>query len=461
MRRPTAGDQRGMTLVETILALGLSVMLVLPMMGWAQLAMHQQVAVRERNISGASLGILRTHFLRDVANSHRAVVDGDDLRDCDADTGYDGTGSGGTPLLALSRGDERIVYSVAPSEDSAASLWRRVCDAENRGTVGATPLVDEVDPKVTGASCEPRDPAPPSESRPCHRVELRVTTPQLDQVVLSATVRSDGELDELPPSVVAGADPLVGPAPLRVQFTSTGSVDPGGGELVFHWDFGDGSTSSEANPTHTYVQPGSYTTVLTATNELGGSGEATIEITATNRPPIAVIAAPANDAAAFRGELVQFSSKGSNDDADAARSGHITAWAWDFGDGTTSNAPEPVKAYDRLRPEGYVVTLTVTDSDGTTASATSLLRIVNRAPTVQIVADRTSGASPLSVDLAAVVVDELTMASNPPLTYAWDLGNGTTSTSADPPAVTYTGAGSRTVRGRSPTTPARRRPPPR
>ncbi len=477
MRRRTTGEQRGMTLIETMLALALSVMLVLPMFGWAQLAMHQQVAVRERNVAGASLGLLRAHFLRDVATGHRAVVEGDELRDCGRGddrrdgSGADGSGADGTPLLTLTRGEQRIVYSIAPTEESAAGLWRRVCDTEQRGSVGATPLVDAVNPSLTDVTCDANHPQqvrsllrgdepgvlagaagqrPTTASAPCRRVQLRVTTPQIDQVVLSATVRADGDTaldaDELLPDVVVGADPQVGPAPLTVRFTSLGSVDPRGGELSLRWDFGDGTTSTEAHPTHTYARPGEFVAVLTATNELGGAARASVTITASNRLPVAVIAAPANGSQAFRGELVRFSSAGSNDDADASRGARIVAWAWDFGDGTTSNLAEPSKAYDRLRPEGYPITLTVTDTDGGTASTVSLLRIVNRVPTARITANRTSGASPLSVDLAAVVTDESTMAVNPPLSYSWDLGNGTTSTLADPPSVTYTGAGNRSVR---------------
>ena len=484
MRRGIAADQRGMTLVETMLALALSVMLVLPMLGWAQVAMQQQVAVRDRNLAGTSLGLLRTYFLQDVATAHRAVVDGDELVDCDG-----GDGSGGTPLLTLTRNDQRIVYSIAPTDESDAGLWRRVCDTSGRGASGS-PLVEAVNPKVTDATCEhletqqvlrlfrdelaaPADQAAAGRTAAeeqtaaekaavekaeaergvsigCRRVELRVSTPALDQVVLSAVVRADGDtelIDEVPvPDIVLGADPQSGPAALRVQFTSKGSTDPRGGRLSFAWDFGDGATSSEADPVHVYERPGDFTAVLTATNDLGASARASVVIRATNNAPVAVIAAPANDTSAFRGELVRFSSKGSNDDADAGRDSRIVAWAWDFGDGTTSTEPDPVKAYDRLRPEGYPVTLTVTDSDGGTGVALIFVRVVNRIPTVQIVANRTSGTTPLSVDFSSVVVDESTMAVNPALTYAWDFGNGTTSTLADPPATTYTGAGSRTVR---------------
>ena len=472
MTRPTAGDQRGMTLIETMLALGLSVMLVLPMMGWAQVAMHQQVQIRERNLAGASLGTLRTHFLRDVATAHRADVGGDGIADCAPGTRGGGTsrGKGATPLFALTRDEQRIVYSVGPTDETDAGLWRRVCDRTGDREVAASVLVDEVNAALTDASCDSRHPqqvrglgrgeepgvlatgddrGAPAAAPGCRRVQLRVTTPELDQVVLSATVRSSGETideEQLLPDVVIGADPQSGAAPLQVRFTSKGSSDPLGGALTFEWDFGDGTTATEDAPMHVYDRPGTFTAVLTATNELGGSASASVPITVTNRPPVAVISAPPNDTAVARGQLVSFSSTGSNDDADAVRGGRIVSWTWDFGDGTTSTLPAPTKAYDRLRPEGYVVTLTVTDGDGATATALALIRVLNTVPTVQIVADRTAGSSPLAVQLAAIVSDEAAMAVNPPLTYAWDLGNGTTSNLATPPSVTYTGAGSRTVR---------------
>ncbi len=58
------------------------------------------------------------------------------------------------------------------------------------------------------------------------------------------------------------ASPVQGNAPLPVQFTdnSTGNV------TSWLWDFGDGTISSEQNPTHTYSGPGSYSVTLNASN---------------------------------------------------------------------------------------------------------------------------------------------------------------------------------------------------
>ena len=58
-----------------------------------------------------------------------------------------------------------------------------------------------------------------------------------------------------------------GGAPLEVCFQSSCSQDPG----TFSWNFGDGGTSDEANPCHTYEDKGQYSVVLTATGD--GSGE--------------------------------------------------------------------------------------------------------------------------------------------------------------------------------------------
>jgi hypothetical protein len=63
-------------------------------------------------------------------------------------------------------------------------------------------------------------------------------------------------------------DPADGLAPLLVQF-SDGSSAPGSTLSGWHWDFGDGATSSLQNPTHSYAQPGRYTVTLRVENALG------------------------------------------------------------------------------------------------------------------------------------------------------------------------------------------------
>ncbi|MFZ0825994.1 MAG: PKD domain-containing protein [Verrucomicrobiia bacterium] len=58
--------------------------------------------------------------------------------------------------------------------------------------------------------------------------------------------------NNLPPVVVASATPTSGAAPLTVVFSSVGSHDPEGAALSYNWSFGDGTTSTSANPSHIY-----------------------------------------------------------------------------------------------------------------------------------------------------------------------------------------------------------------
>lgn len=89
-----------------------------------------------------------------------------------------------------------------------------------------------------------------------HSNEVRVTTP------------STGPLPAPPPSApvigLVGA-PLTGTAPLTVTFINKTT----GAGVVYSWNFGDGTGSTLANPTHVYAAPGNYTVTLIATNNVG------------------------------------------------------------------------------------------------------------------------------------------------------------------------------------------------
>ncbi|NOZ47086.1 MAG: PKD domain-containing protein [Chlorobi bacterium] len=68
------------------------------------------------------------------------------------------------------------------------------------------------------------------------------------------------------------------------QFHSAGSTDSDGTISSYSWNFGDGGTSSSANPTHAYATAGSYTATLTVTDNGGltGTDQATVTITAVS-----------------------------------------------------------------------------------------------------------------------------------------------------------------------------------
>ena len=79
------------------------------------------------------------------------------------------------------------------------------------------------------------------------------------------------------------AEPQNGPAPLAVWFTDTSTGNP----TAWNWSFGDGNTSSERNPVHTYGAPGTYTVNLTVSNT---DGSATL-----SRPGYITVTAPKGD----------------------------------------------------------------------------------------------------------------------------------------------------------------------
>jgi PKD repeat protein len=91
-----------------------------------------------------------------------------------------------------------------------------------------------------------------------------------------ASVRID--LQNHAPVALISAAPVSGFVPLTVVFTGTASYDPEGAPITYRWDFGEGSTSSEANPVHRYTKPGVYTVKLVVQDVEGMLGQDEIDI---------------------------------------------------------------------------------------------------------------------------------------------------------------------------------------
>jgi PKD repeat protein len=108
------------------------------------------------------------------------------------------------------------------------------------------------------------------------------------------------------PTAAVSANRTSGQAPLAVTFSSAGSADPEGGALGYAWNFGDGGTSTAANPSHTYAANGTYTARLTVTDPAGNTGSASITVNVGNTAPVVTLNGPANGALFDFGDAVPF-----------------------------------------------------------------------------------------------------------------------------------------------------------
>ena len=178
-----------------------------------------------------------------------------------------------------------------------------------------------------------------------------------------------GALDEsnAAPVAQASAAPLVVSAFDTVTFTGSTSSDPDGDALSHSWLFGDGGTSTAADPTHQYVLPGTYDVVHTVTDPGGATGSVSVSITVTalplgNVPPDASFTAtPTTGVAPLS---VNFDASASSDPESSA-----LTYTWTYGDGMPDGSG--VNATHVFSSVGtFTVTLRVTDEAGLFDEAT-------------------------------------------------------------------------------------------
>ncbi|CAM5458979.1 hypothetical protein SALBM217S_05216 [Streptomyces griseoloalbus] len=87
------------------------------------------------------------------------------------------------------------------------------------------------------------------------------------------------------PLAQAKANTTSGEAPLNVDLLLGGQLRPGRGRVAYAWTFGDGATSTAANPSRAYTANGQYTATLKVTDPTGKSATASVQITVGNAAP--------------------------------------------------------------------------------------------------------------------------------------------------------------------------------
>jgi PKD repeat protein len=177
---------------------------------------------------------------------------------------------------------------------------------------------------------------------------------------------------------------------------------------TFAWNFGDGSSSTEANPVHGFNDNGVYTVTQTVTN-VCGNVSSTQQVTIA-LPPVASFVPAANDTIC-KGQSVLFQST-------SGFSPTSLLWTFEGGTPSSSTSPNPVVTYNQSGV--FDVTLVATNANGTTTSNFNDLIIVNDKPQVSF--------SQIGDELTIYFTQNVVNGTNA----TWNFGDGQTSNAVNP-----------------------------
>ena len=209
------------------------------------------------------------------------------------------------------------------------------------------------------------------------------------------------------------AVPTLGPAPLNVQFTDASK----GGPTGWFWEFSDGGTAFEQNPSHLFQQEGLFTIKLEVSNSFGND---TIE-----KPDFISVKASGGLQADFTVDkalgFVPLTVKFTD-----LSNGDPTGWLWKFGDGGNTDTQNPAHTY--LVDGIFNVELTATK--GTVISIENKINLItateNR-PSANFKASATAGQIPFEVKFTDLSQPVGNIGS-----WTWDFGDGKSSTEQNP-----------------------------
>ncbi len=216
------------------------------------------------------------------------------------------------------------------------------------------------------------------------------------------------------PIAAFSADITTACVPATIQFSDNSTSPPGSGNIIsWLWDFGDGNTSTQQNPTHIYASTGFYSVTLQVTSNTGCKG-----FTGANRYIRVVNGIDANFDFA---QSVTCRPPFTINFVDQSSGPGSFTYTWNFGNGSPlSNQQNPTATY--TAPGTYPVQLTIQSSLGCNGTIQK---------DITLTANTTDFITPPTTCIGKPVT--FTNSSTPvPVSSAWDFGDGTTSAQINP-----------------------------
>jgi len=213
----------------------------------------------------------------------------------------------------------------------------------------------------------------------------------------------------------------------QFNFTNNSSITTG--TLTYAWTFGDGNVSTIANPTHSYINAGTYTVKLVVTSGLGCKDSTTRSVTVFAKPTVDF--SVNSLAQCVNGNSFVFTNN-------TTIGNGTVSYVWRFGDGNTATTANATHSY--LAAGTYIVKLIAVSNNGCSDSTTQTVT-VNPKPTVDF------SINTIAQCLATnqFIFTNLSTITAGTLTHDWSFGNGATSVQASP-SYSYIAAGSYNVK---------------
>lgn len=200
--------------------------------------------------------------------------------------------------------------------------------------------------------------------------------------------------------VVCGPDPVSAYSAAPTGF-SVAFSDSSTNAVSWHWDFGDGGTDTTQNPTHVYSAIGWYNVCLISTNSCA------VADTLCDSVFVCVAPSASMSYTQFGRDTLEF----------ADSSMYASSWHWDFGDGSTDSVQHPTHVY--TADGSYTICLVTGNACGSDTVCT----------TVTICLTPVNAAFSFSSQQFDVTFTDNSAGAS---IYAWDFGDGGTSTVASP-----------------------------